>query len=103
MIKRLTLLFTAVFALSTFASKAQIALIQNNFTGVIVPQYATPVSADNAATPGKLPIYFRATVSNLLPSTTYNYTIKAVLSATTGVTFGAGDMVHVTSGGTVNF
>lgn len=104
--KRITLLLLSVLTLSMFASNANpIPVIQNNFTGVIVPQYATPQTPDGNTAIGKLPIYFRATVSNLLPNTVYNYTIKAVLSSTTTgtVTWGVGDMVHVTSGGVVNF
>src|SRR5687768_15564172 len=94
--------FAAVCVFACFQNAQAQTLIQSNFTGVIVPQYTTPASADNGASPGRLPFIFRATVSELLPNTTYDYVIKAVTSgATTG--WGSGDMLHITSSGTVSY
>ena len=70
---------------------------QANFTGVIVPQF---MSGDALS---RLPVMFRATVSGLLPSTTYRYITQAVLSTDFGspANSGVGNPVLINSSGTV--
>jgi hypothetical protein len=54
------------------------ALTQADFTGVIVPQYMPN------GTTTRLPILFRATVSNLMPATTYRAHVLGATNSTTG-------------------
>ncbi|RYU74634.1 beta strand repeat-containing protein, partial [Hymenobacter persicinus] len=68
-------------------------LTQADFTGVVVPQYL------GSGTATRLPVLYRATVSNLTPNTLYRYFTQAATNATTGggtVDFGT------TSGGAGN-
>ncbi|KAA9327185.1 T9SS type A sorting domain-containing protein [Hymenobacter busanensis] len=59
------------------ASWAQ-SLTQADFTGVIVPQYM------GSATATRLPVVYRATVTNLTPGTVYRYYSMGATNATTG-------------------
>ncbi|SHI91508.1 hypothetical protein SAMN02745146_1901 [Hymenobacter daecheongensis DSM 21074] len=54
------------------------ALTQADFTGLIVPQYM----ASGTAT--RLPVLYRATVSNLTPGTTYRYYTQGATNSATG-------------------
>lgn len=69
-------------------------IIQQNFTGLIVPQ----VMAGGNST--RLPVMFRATVSGLSASTTYRYFITGATSADFGTSNSAGNpmMVNFTTG-----
>jgi len=53
-------------------------LTQADFTGVVVPQYM------GSGTATRLPVLYRATVSNLTPSTLYRYYTQAATNSTTG-------------------
>jgi hypothetical protein len=50
-----------------FGAQAQVNLVQQNFTGVIVPQYMA------SGTSSRLPVCYYATVSGLDPNTVYSY------------------------------
>ncbi|OGX89392.1 hypothetical protein BEN47_07035 [Hymenobacter lapidarius] len=80
---RLLTCLAMLLLLLPLGSSAQ-ALTQADFTGLIVPQYM----ASGTAT--RLPVLFRATVSNLTPSTLYRAFVLGATNATTG-------------GGTVDF
>ncbi len=72
-----------ILALATLlaaGAQAQVLLTQADFTGVIVPQYM----GSGGAT--RLPVAFRATVSNLTPSATYQYRTTAILPTSIGTT-----------------
>jgi hypothetical protein len=69
-------------------------LKQEFFTGVIVPQHMS------SGTSTRLPFSYRATVSNLSPSTTYRYFTNAAISTDFGgVNPGAGNPLFINSSG----
>ena len=80
---RLLTCLALLLLLLPLGSRGQ-ALTQADFTGIIVPQYM----ANGTAT--RLPVLFRATVSNLTPSTLYRAYVLGATNSTTG-------------GGTVDF
>ncbi|MDB5267941.1 MAG: hypothetical protein JWP58_981 [Hymenobacter sp.] len=90
---RLLTCLATLLLLLPLGSWAQ-ALTQADFTGVIVPQYM----ANGTAT--RLPMLFRATVSNLTPSTLYRaYVLGATNSTTGGGTADFGGATTTTNSG----
>ena len=70
-------------------------LTQAYFTGVVVPQYAS------SGTSSRLPVVYRATVSNLTPNTLYRYYNQAAISTDlTTANSGAGNPLLATLGAT---
>ncbi|GAB2717915.1 hypothetical protein GCM10011495_34080 [Hymenobacter frigidus] len=70
-------------------------LTQADFTAVIVPQYTS------SGTATRVPVLFRATVSNLTPNTLYRYFNQAGISTDLGTTtMGAGNPLLITPGAT---
>ena len=70
-------------------------LTQADFVGVVVPQYA------NSGTATRLPVAYRATVSNLTPNTLYRYFNQAGISTDLGtINSGAGNPLLLTLGPT---
>ena len=74
---RLLTCLALLLVLLPLGSRAQ-ALTQADFAGVVVPQYM----ANGTAT--RLPVLFRATVSNLTPATLYRAYVLGATNATTG-------------------
>ncbi|WP_035561727.1 IPT/TIG domain-containing protein [Hymenobacter sp. IS2118] len=90
---RRTLLALIALALP-LASFAQ-NLTQADFTGLVVPQYTS------SGTATRLPVLYRATVSNLTPSTLYRYYNQAGISTDLGgAVTGAGNPLLITPGAT---
>ncbi len=88
---RRTLLALVALALP-LASFAQ-NLTQANFTGLVVPQYTS------SGTATRLPVLYRATVSNLTPSTLYRYYNQAGISTDLGgAVTGAGNPLLIIPG-----
>ena len=78
-------------------------LTQADFAGLVVPQYVSNGNnSGSAALPGpRLAVPFRATVSNLTPSTAYRYFVQAAGAADLGTTSsGAGNLVIINPGTT---
>ncbi|WP_310391434.1 IPT/TIG domain-containing protein [Hymenobacter sp.] len=70
-------------------------LTQADFTGVLVPQYIS------SGTATRVPVVYRATVSNLTPNTLYRYFNQVGVSADLGSTNpGAGNPLLITPGAT---
>jgi len=55
-----------------------VGLAFGNFTGLLVPQYMA------SGTSTRMPVVFRATVSNLTPTTTYRYYTQGATNSTSG-------------------
>jgi hypothetical protein len=97
--KKLLLALLASFPL---VGRAQ-ALTQADFTGVVVPQYLSNGNNSGTATFAgpRLAIVFRATVSNLTPSTAYRYYVQAATqSEFAGTASGAGILLLINPGAT---
>ena len=76
------------------AGRAQ-NLTQADFAGVLVPQFTS------SGTATRLPIVYRATVSNLTPNTLYRYYTQAALLTSVGTAVsGAGNPLLITPGAT---
>ena len=84
-------LLAVVLPLAGFAQN----LTQADFTGVLVPQYTS------SGTATRIPIAYRATVSNLTPNTLYRYYNQAALLTSVGTaSTGAGNPLLITPGAT---
>ena len=84
-------MLAVVLPLSGFAQ----SLTQADFTGVVVPQYTS------SGTAARVPVLYRATVSNLTPNTLYRYYTQAGISTDLGTTAtGAGNPLLITLGAT---
>ena len=99
-------LFLSLLVALPIAGQAQ-ALTQADFTGVLVPQYLSSgnnsASASSATTfPGpRLAVVFRATLSNLTPSTPYRYFVQAATQSEFGnPASGAGVLLLINTGAT---
>jgi len=81
-----------LFALLSVNSYPQ--MVQSNFTGVLVPQYMC------SGTSSRMPYIFRATVSGLLPNSTYRYYTQACRYTDFGSTnSGAGNPILINTNG----
>ena len=90
----LTKMLFAFMLVFTLQAKAQINVVQSNFTGVVVPK----AMASGGTT--RLPVIFRATLSSLTANTTYRYYTQAALSTQIGTTsVGAGNPMLISSNG----
>ncbi|MBO2008921.1 T9SS type A sorting domain-containing protein [Hymenobacter negativus] len=79
------------------------SLTQADFTGVVVPQYLSSGNNSGSATFSgpRLAIVFRATVSNLTPSTLYRYYVQAATASEfTSSASGAGVLLLIAPGAT---
>ena len=84
-------MLAVVLPLASFAQN----LTQADFTAIMVPQYT---SSGNAT---RIPVAYRATVSNLTPNTLYRYYNQAaLLTAVGGTSTGAGNPLLITPGAT---
>ena len=84
-------MLAVVLPLSGFAQ----TLIQADFTGVVVPQYTS------SGTAARVPVMYRATVSNLTPNTLYRYYTQAGINTDLGTSAtGAGNPLLITLGAT---
>ncbi|MCC3152313.1 T9SS type A sorting domain-containing protein [Hymenobacter sp. BT770] len=100
--KKLLLTLLSVMPLAGWAQ----TLTQADFTGVLVPQYLS--NGNNSATTGatafpgpRLAVVFRATLTNLTPSTLYRYYVQAATQTDIGGTAsGAGVLLMVNPGAT---
>ena len=95
-------LFTllAAWLLAGATGQAQM-LTQADFTGLVVPQYASNGNNSGSATLAgpRLAVPFRATVSNLTAATTYRYYVQASIATDLGTTnSGAGNVVFINPG-----
>lgn len=99
-------LFLSLLAALPFAGQAQ-TLTQADFTGVLVPQYLSSGNNSAAASsatafPGpRLAVVFRATLTNLTPSTLYRYYVQAATASEFGNSAsGAGVLLLIEPGAT---
>ncbi len=71
-------------------ASAQNTLLQQDFTGQIVPQYLS--GSTGSTNNNRMPVIFRATLSGLTPGTTYRYIVQAGISSDlSGTNSGAGN------------